>query len=564
MQNSQPALRIFACMKTRVDGRCSCGASGASEIILALRKELERRGLSAGHIDVHPSRCLDRCQDGPILLGFTGSVAESVTPPRELNEKLLRRPKVCFEHVSVDQIPAIVDRLLRTRLMNRSTHRRRSPMLELVLFLAVVSSAFQYCRAQQDTSRALSLREGVQLVLSQNPNVQIAMLNSSLAKQEQRRALAALLPHASMSASEAIDRTNNQSTTGSNGYLPQHEGPFQVITAGTQFNATVFNAALLEHYRAEQSAHAASLADAKAVREQMVQLVVNQYLLCLRLNSTVSSDEVQVALAQRLFDQATHLEDAGAGTGLDTLRANQKLKTEQQALLVAREEAQTALYELVHLLNLPPATTLTLSDSEEYVNHSFARQEATIEAAYAQRPEMIALRCRVEAAKRDLASARGERLPSISLSGTWNEQGNRPDNLIPTYQYQAGLSIPLFAGGRIRSEVTSSTLRIDQLKQEEQELRNRIAQDVKTATARLDAALQEVKVADDGLNLAKEEVTQARDRFEAGASDNIEVVTAQDTLARAYDDQISALFKVNQAKADLARSVGHIEITYEK
>jgi outer membrane protein TolC len=552
-------------MKTRVDGRCSCGASGTSEIILALRKELERRGLSAGHIDVHPSRCLDRCQDGPILLGFTGSVAESVTPPRELDEKLLRRPKVCFEHVSVDQIPAIVDRLLRTRLMNRSTYRRRSPMLDLVLFLALVSSAFQYCRAQQDTSRALSLREGAQLVLSQNPNVQIAMLNSSLVKQEQRRALAALLPHASAGASEAINRINIQSTSGTTGgFFPQHEGPFQVITAGIQFNATVFNAALLEHYRAEQSAHAASLADAKAVREQMVQLVVNQYLLCLRLNSTVSSDEVQVALAQRLFDQATHLEDAGAGTGLDTLRANQKLKTEQQALLVAREEAQTALYELVHLLNLPPATTLTLSDSEEYVNHSFARQEATIEAAYAQRPEMIALRGRVEAAKRDLASARGERLPSISLSGTWNEQGNRPDNLIPTYQYQAGLSIPLFTGGRIRSEVTSSTLRIDQLKQEEQELRNRIAQDVKTATARLDAALQEVKVADDGLNLAKEEVTQARDRFEAGASDNIEVVTAQDTLARAYDDQISALFKVNQAKADLARSVGHIENTYEK
>ena len=564
MRNSKPSLRIFACMKTRVDGRCSCGASGASEIILALRKELERRGLSAGHIDVHPSRCLDRCQDGPILLGFTGSVAESITPPRELDEKLLRRPNVCFEHVSVDQIPAIVDRLLRTRLMNRSTHRRRSPMLELVLFLTVVSSAFQYCRAQQDTSRALSLREGVQLVLSQNPNVQIAMLNSSLAKQEQRRALAALLPHASVSASEAIDRTNNQSTTGANGYLPQHEGPFQVITAGTQFNATVFNAALVEHYRAEQSAHAASLADAKAVREQMVQLVVNQYLLCLRLESTARAVEAQVALAQRLFDQATHLQEAGASAGLDTLRANQKLKTQQQALLVAHEEAQTALYELVHLLNLSPATTLSLSDSEEYVNHSFPGQEATIEAAYAQRPEMIALRGRVEAAKRDLASARGERLPSISLSGTWNEQGNRPDNLIPTYQYQAGLSIPLFTGGRIRSEVTSSTLRIDQLKQEEQELRNRIAQDVKTAAARLEAALQEIKVADDGLNLAQEEVTQARDRFEAGASDNIEVVTAQDTLARAYDDQISALFKVNQAKADLARSVGHIEETYRK
>ena len=457
--------------------------------------------------------------------------------------------------------------------MNSSTHCKRSPMLELILSLAVFSSAVQYCLGQkqavpaagQDTPRSLSLAEAVNLALSQNPTVQIAAINSSLARQEHRRALAALLPQASMGASDAINRINVQSAFGTTaGFFPQHEGPFQVISAGTQFSAPVFNAALLEHYRAEQSSHAASLADAKSAREQMVQLVVTQYLLCLRLESTAKAEEVQVALAQRLFDQATHLEQAGAGTGLDTLRANQKLKTQQQALIVAREEAQTGLYELVHLLNLAPATTLTLSDSEEYVNHSFPGREATVEAAYAQRPEIIALRGRIEAAKRDLASAHGERLPSVSVGGAWNEQGNRFDNLIPTYHYEAGLSIPLFTGGRIRSEVASSTLRIDQLSQQEQELKNRIAQDVKTAMARLEAALQEVKVAEDGLNLAQEEVTQARDRFEAGASDNIEVVTAQDTLARAYDDQISALFKVNQAKADLARSAGHIEDTYRK
>ncbi len=248
-----------------------------------------------------------------------------------------------------------------------------------------------------------------------------------------------------------------------------------MITAGTQFNAPVFNAALLEHYRAEKSSYTASFADAKTAREQMVQLRRQPIPACLRLESTAKAEEVQVALAQRLFDQATHLEGAGAGTGLDTLRANQKLKTQQQALLVAHEEAQTALYELVHLLNLPPVTTLTLSDSEEYVNHSFPGQEGTLDAAYAQRPEMIALRSRIEAAKHELASARGERLPSINLGGTWNEQGNRFDNLIPTYHYEAGLSIPLFTGGRIRSEVATSTLQIDQLKQQEQELRNRIA-----------------------------------------------------------------------------------------
>jgi outer membrane protein len=308
--------------------------------------------------------------------------------------------------------------------------------------------------------------------------------------------------------------------------------------------------------------HTASISDAKTAREQMVQLVVSQYLLCLRLESTAKAEELQVTLAQRLFDQASHLEEAGAGAGLDTLRAKQKLRTEQQALIVAREQTQTGLYELVHLLNLPPATTLTLSDSEQYVDNSYPGKDSSIEEAYLQRPEMIALKSRLEAAQRDLAGARGERLPSLNVSGSWNEQGNRPNNIIPAYHYEAGVSIPIFTGGRIRSEVTTSTLRIDQLKQQEQELKNRIAQDVKTARAKLDAAIQEVGVAEDGLKLAQEEVSQARDRFEAGASDNIEVVTAQDTLAHAYDDQISALFKVNQARANLAQSVGHIEDTY--
>jgi len=70
-------------------------------------------------------------------------------------------------------------------------------------------------------------------------------------------------------------------------------------------------------------------------------------------------------------------------------------------------------------------------------------------------------------------------------------------------------------------------------------------------------------VANEGLNLAQQEVTQAQDRFQSGASDNIEVVTAQDTLAQAYEAQIAALYRVNQAQADLARAMGHVGNVYK-
>jgi len=66
------------------------------------------------------------------------------------------------------------------------------------------------------------------------------------------------------------------------------------------------------------------------------------------------------------------------------------------------------------------------------------------------------------------------------------------------------------------------------------------------------------------VQLSNEEVDQARDRFKAGVANNIEVIQAQDSLARANDNQIVALYRFNQARADLARAIGQMEKVYSK
>jgi outer membrane protein TolC len=100
--------------------------------------------------------------------------------------------------------------------------------------------------------------------------------------------------------------------------------------------------------------------------------------------------------------------------------------------------------------------------------------------------------------------------------------------------------------------------------QQEQEQRNQIALQVKTAIAQMAAARSEVDVANEAVGLANEEVTQARDRFQAGVANNIEVISAQDALARANDNQIVALYRYNQSRADLARATGQMEAVYAK
>jgi len=124
--------------------------------------------------------------------------------------------------------------------------------------------------------------------------------------------------------------------------------------------------------------------------------------------------------------------------------------------------------------------------------------------------------------------------------------------------------MPLFTGGRIRAEVVKADLELQKIDQQKADLRNQIALDVKTALLNLQSARNEVQVANLGVQLAKEEVDQARDRFKAGVANNIEVISAQDSLSRANDNQIAALYRFNQARADFARAVGQMEKTYAK
>jgi outer membrane protein TolC len=112
--------------------------------------------------------------------------------------------------------------------------------------------------------------------------------------------------------------------------------------------------------------------------------------------------------------------------------------------------------------------------------------------------------------------------------------------------------------------VTRAGLEVQKLEQQRADLRNQVALEVKTALVTLTSARSEVQVANLGVGLAQEEVSQARDRFKSGVANNIEVVTAQDALARANDNQIAALYRFNQARADLARGLGEIEQLYAK
>jgi outer membrane protein TolC len=432
--------------------------------------------------------------------------------------------------------------------------------LSILLLLALSGGS-----AQEAAPLKLTLKDAVNLALKQNPQVILANLGVSQSQQERMIARSALLPQVGARASETVNRLNLAASIGfSFPGFAQHVGPFYVVQAGVGVTAPVFDLTLWRRYRSSQIGVDSVRAQEVSVREESVLLVVSQYLGSQRAAADVQAAQSRVDLAQALYNQAADLQKNGVGTGIDTLRSNVQLQNEKQRSIVASTQLETSLYGLARLLNIEPNRKIELADEVSFFDTPEVSTDQTLDRAYGSRPELREVLTRQRRAELDLKTADAARLPKFSLSGIWTEQGLTPASAIPVYIYQGTIDVPLFTGGRIQAQRAQADLAIRQLRQQEQELRNRIALEVKTALARLQSARTEVDVAKLGVDLARQEVEQARDRFQAGVANNVEVITAQDALARASDNQIAALYRYNQSRADLAHSVGQMEAMYAK
>lgn len=429
------------------------------------------------------------------------------------------------------------------------------------------AQATQPAAAPTDVQR-LTLEQAVSLALKQNPTQQIAVLNAAESVQDRNITRAELLPQANLKVADSANRVNLAAQFGGNippqFPFPHHIGPYQIFSAGPTFSSSVIDLSLWKRYQSSRSNVDAAKANSLTTREQVILLVVSQYIGTLRAVANVEASKSRVELAQALFDQAADLQKEGVGTGIDTLRANVELQNEKQRLIEAENERDSSLFGLSKLLNLDPRQKIALADALNFFDTPQPDVDASIDQALSGRQEWKAIESQEKSLAYEKQSAQYSRLPSLRFDGDWAYLGTSSNNGIPTYQYQASVNMPLFTSGRIKAQIAKADIELRKVEQQKADLRNQIALDVKTALLNLSSARSEVQVANLGVELAREEVSQSRDRFQAGVANNIEVISAQDSLARANDNQIVALYRFNQARADYARSVGQMEKTYTK
>jgi len=326
-----------------------------------------------------------------------------------------------------------------------------------LIFVALQNSV--PVRAQEKPVIQLTLHDAVILALKQNPQVQIGALQAAQTRQDQNIARASLLPQAQLNVSDSVVRANIETALGSK--IPgfsEHLGPFQVFNAATQGSVPIVDLAAWAKLHAAKENTSAAHAGEQSIREDIVLQTVSQYLGALRAAAQVKAAHTRIDLAQALYNQAADMQKNGAGTGIDTLRANVELQNEKQVLIAAQTQYDVALYGLARLLSLDPRQTLQLSDAMSFFETPEFAIEGSIDRAYQVRPEMLQIDARLRAANATRRATIDERLPTVQGTGNWAYQGISINSGIPVYQYQVGAVVPIFTGGRIRAETARADL----------------------------------------------------------------------------------------------------------
>src|ERR1700678_63727 len=407
----------------------------------------------------------------------------------------------------------------------------------------------------------LSFKDAIDRGLRNNLGLLLQSDTSLTAQGEKWKELSELLPHVSATVSQSVEQIDLPPLGFRLNFpgIPTVIGPVGVFQSGVYLTQSVFDYHAIERKRGASYNERAAQYSLKNARDLVVLAVGNSYLVTLSGAARVATAQADVETAQALYDKAADQQKAGVIPAIDALRAHVELQSRQQQLIVARNDYAKQKLTLGRVIGLPPGQEFSLTTAAPYEPLTTLPLEQDLQRAYASRPDYLAAAQQVRSSEEFRRAATAEYYPSLEIAGNYGAAGIRPGSSHGVFDVGATLNIPIFAGGRTHADVLEAEATLRQSRQQLENLRGQIDYEVRSARLDLNAAADQVEVARSSVDLANQTLEQARDRFTAGVTDNLEVVQAQDALTSAKETYISALYSHNLAKIELAKAVGFAE-----
>jgi outer membrane protein len=450
--------------------------------------------------------------------------------------------------------------------------RRWSWLLATALIFAVAFEAgFEGCsRAQSATSapapRRILLAQALQIASEHNRMLKAASLKRRSAVDQVTEARAALLPR--LDALENYSYTDNPPLVFSNLLAQQEFTAADFALSRLNFPAALSNfqsqimmsqtlfagGSVWAAYKAAGYQADAQTWQATRVRQEVQFAVIQAYYRALLAEQEAQVIERALAAARAHRDRARNMLKQGMVVSADLLRSQVVVGSLRQQLVSAQSLIEIARAQLSDTLGV-----------DERLAPLGAQMPATLkprglaelrEAALRHRPEVKIAYDRIKAAEQAVTIARAGYLPTVSLATTYENDSEELIRAGNNYSVFVFARFNLFNGFATRAKADAAQSDLERAIVLRAQLLQDISVEVERAYRTLEAARENLAVAERDNAYAADALRILENRYGAGLATNVDVLDAQASRRAAESRSVRAKVEVAVDFAVLDLAVG--------
>ncbi|HZS58966.1 MAG TPA: TolC family protein [Gemmatimonadaceae bacterium] len=420
-----------------------------------------------------------------------------------------------------------------------------------IVLLCLVSALPVY--AQVDTT--ISLADALAHAANASPDVARGKANVWEARSQQRLAVGAFLPQIAYQANF------------SNADLASPEPPLSLALPGPTYGTGVlasvdlFTAGRRGAQRhaadAERTAADASLVDRTFGARLTVEVA---FLDVLRAADLIKVSQARLARDQEALSVAQHRLEAGTTFRSDVLRAGVELSSAKEALLAAQAQHTSATFELGRVTGLGRSVGADEADST-IVRPLPMPDRDIVDLIVSGGPSVRSADASFDAANASVRAAKAQYFPTINASGGYSvyAQPATRGSLVDggnAWQFRIGVVYPIFDGFQREDGVSRADAEADAATATRADTRREARAAAERGLANLNVAGERIRLAEEAVAQAREDLRVQDARYQAGASTILDRLTSEATLVAAEQDAVTARYDYGIARAQLEALAG--------
>ena len=282
--------------------------------------------------------------------------------------------------------------------------------------------------------------------------------------------------------------------------------------------------------------------------------------------------EEYLDIAKQHLDEAQAKYKQGLASSLDVLTQKVKVENIEPTVLQAKKNFELGNLYLRQILNRDPEDRIYLTWTQKDLE---LPQTPSLDELYnlamEKRPELKLSKLAVDAAHYNIKIARAGHMPVLALNGNYTYNGVT-ENGFPQHKKDyywtsaAGvtLSIPLFEGFKVSSQVAQKELAYEQAVAAYQNKMKNVRIQVKEAWLNLEEARSRIEATKGVVEQARENLNSQMKRYRAGLTSQLEVNDAISNVNDSDLQYVQAVYDGAIALSDLKFAVGVEVNLYEK